>query len=111
MHARTVPWHFAKDTDSIYKTFLNKRHQEGYGFHPFDLINENAKKILYLVLDPDPLIRPTVDGLLENEWISSIQSCHYENENGMDKGGEMYKSGEIHALNQVSHTHVAMCDV
>jgi protein-serine/threonine kinase len=70
MHSSSIPWRYAKVTDSRFKLFI-----ESPKFAPFERLIPPFRQLLYRILDPNPATRITMKDLLENEWVSSTCYC------------------------------------
>ncbi|KAJ3328864.1 serine/threonine-protein kinase HAL4/sat4 [Blyttiomyces sp. JEL0837] len=105
MISNSVPWRAAKDGDPHYTEFLKKRKPEYQsGYVPFDRLVPGSKSILYRILEPAPSIRPSVQTILEDEWLSKQEVCHTEMENdpsAVTASGEVYQGPRWPAVRHV----------
>jgi protein-serine/threonine kinase len=74
---KTLAWHCAKDDDPIFLKYLKRR---SYGYPEFEVLDYDPKRLLYIILEPDPNKRPEIVELVLDKFISSIDSCMPDNE-------------------------------
>lgn len=65
-----IPWNMASEKDFQYKKYLMKRSPTE---EPFARLARGPRMLLYRMLDPNPMTRITIEGILQDEWIESIQ--------------------------------------
>jgi serine/threonine protein kinase len=76
MCQKTVPWALAKSSDPHYSVYIQKRHDEGYGFSQFDRLPQGPKSIIYQIMHPDPEKRWNTEELLKQPYMNNIEFCH-----------------------------------
>jgi protein-serine/threonine kinase len=69
MLTRTLTWNIAKEEDKNYEKYILRRE---YGFPPFELLSIQPKRIIYLLLHPEPAKRPEMKQILQDSWVASI---------------------------------------
>ena len=69
MLEKEMLWASAQDSDCNYVKYTKKRET---GYPQFEMQNYDPKRLLYLLMDPDPKGRPEASQLLEDLWIKSI---------------------------------------
>ena len=74
MSYNSVPWKIAKREDTHYRYYLQNRAK----FWPIERLHFGQRKLMYRLLDPDPLKRITIAEILQDEWFQSIEYCHYD---------------------------------
>ena len=72
MLGKGMLWTKAQDSDANYAKYTKKRET---GYPPFEMQDPDPKRILYLLMDPNPKGRPEASQLLEDIWIKSISMC------------------------------------
>ncbi|KAI8814755.1 kinase-like domain-containing protein [Cladochytrium replicatum] len=91
-----VPWGSSRETDTQYQIYVAKRRPPGLGtangFPPFDRILPVTRNVLYRCLEPNPDTRPTVDDILADAWIESIECCTKGNVDISDTVQHRHKS-------------------
>ncbi len=96
MYKSSVPWHIARPTDQYYSSYVQKRHDECYGYMYFDRLPIGPKETIYKMLNPDPAKRLTIPELQETDFMKKIEYCH-------DLPGE--NKGNTPIYNEVRHVH------
>ncbi|KAI9208356.1 kinase-like domain-containing protein [Polychytrium aggregatum] len=66
-----IPWRSAEETDARFKYYLDHRSS----FWPFEQLAPGPRKVIYGMLDPSPLTRFSLDKLIADEWIQTLQYC------------------------------------
>lgn len=77
---KSIPWRVAKAADphyGRYLDFINKKGKErgGFGFPPFDRTPPGPRRLLYGLLDSDPVTRVGVSAVMEDEWFRNVEAC------------------------------------
>ncbi|KAI8999780.1 kinase-like domain-containing protein [Gaertneriomyces semiglobifer] len=80
---RCIPWRVAKVTDPHYCAYSNSiKHNSTKdgprptsGYPPFDRTPVGPRKLLYRMLDPNPAKRWTIEEVLEDEWVKTVDIC------------------------------------
>lgn len=78
MCQKTVPWALAKPSDPHYSVYIQKRHDEGYGFSQFDRLPQGPKSVIYQMMQSDPDKRWNTEELLKQPYMANIEYCHTE---------------------------------
>ncbi|ORZ04185.1 kinase-like domain-containing protein [Lobosporangium transversale] len=74
-----IPFRAATKQDPNYQHFLEMRAVNAY--EPFEKLSLGTRNLLKNILDPNPETRITIEGILEDEWFKSIETCiHGENQ-------------------------------
>ncbi|KAF8936553.1 Pkinase-domain-containing protein [Dissophora ornata] len=74
-----IPFRAAKAQDLNYQHFLEMRAVNNYD--PFERLPFGARNLMKKILEPNPETRITVEGILEDEWFKTIETCiHGENQ-------------------------------
>ncbi|KAF8966530.1 serine/threonine-protein kinase HAL4/sat4 [Entomortierella lignicola] len=75
-----IPFRAATAQDPNYQHFLNMRSINSY--EPFEKLPLGPRTLLKKILDPNPETRITIEGIMEDEWFKSIETCiHGDNLN------------------------------
>ncbi|KAF9905758.1 serine/threonine-protein kinase HAL4/sat4 [Linnemannia zychae] len=73
-----IPFRAATAQDLNYQHFLSANATNSY--EPFEKLPMGARNLMKKILDPNPETRITIEGILEDEWFKSIETCiHGEN--------------------------------
>jgi len=73
-----IPFRAATSKDANFQHFLDMRAINSY--EPFEKLPFGARQLMKKILDPNPETRITIEGVLEDEWFKSIETCiHGEN--------------------------------
>ncbi|CAO3569914.1 unnamed protein product [Mortierella alpina] len=74
-----IPFRAATPQDPNYQHFLDMRAVNNY--EPFEKLPFGARSLMKKILDPNAETRITIEGILEDEWFKSIETCiHGENQ-------------------------------
>ncbi|KAG0197495.1 serine/threonine-protein kinase HAL4/sat4 [Mortierella sp. GBA30] len=74
-----IPFRAATPQDPNYQHFLDMRAVNSY--EPFEKLPFGSRNLIKKILDPNPETRITVEGILEDEWFKTIETCiHGENQ-------------------------------
>ncbi|RIA95019.1 kinase-like domain-containing protein [Glomus cerebriforme] len=68
-----IPFRMAVPTDPNYANYLEKRNNKEY--EPFEKLPRGCKELMYNILEPNPRKRITIDGIKQDTWFKSIESC------------------------------------
>ena len=69
MLGKGMLWATAQDSDPNYAKYIKRRET---GYPPFEIQDPDPKRLLYLLMDPDPKGRPEANQLLEDKWVNSF---------------------------------------
>ncbi|KAI8898023.1 hypothetical protein BC833DRAFT_591496 [Globomyces pollinis-pini] len=81
------PWSVANDSDSRFVTFKESRQH----FSPFERLHPKFRNLMYKMLEIQPDLRLTMEKVLNDEWIKSIEYCH-GNETEMERMLHLHES-------------------
>ncbi|KAF9115938.1 serine/threonine-protein kinase HAL4/sat4 [Mortierella sp. AM989] len=74
-----IPFRAATAQDPNYQHFLDTCAVNSY--EPLEKLPFGARNLMKKILDPNPETRITIEGVLEDEWFKSIETCiHGENQ-------------------------------
>ncbi|KAF9586692.1 serine/threonine-protein kinase HAL4/sat4 [Lunasporangiospora selenospora] len=74
-----IPFRAATSQDPNYQHFLDMRGVNAY--EPIERLPFGARNLMKKILDPNPVTRITIEGILEDEWFKSVETCiHGENQ-------------------------------
>lgn len=59
--------------DPNYASYLEKRNNRDY--LPFEKLPQGCRELMYNILEPNPRKRITIEGIKQDPWFKSIESC------------------------------------
>ncbi|ODV95452.1 hypothetical protein PACTADRAFT_42653 [Pachysolen tannophilus NRRL Y-2460] len=100
MTLRRFPWKVPKLSDGSFKAFSvlpdNLKSKTRGPYRLLRLLPHASRPLIGAMLDLNPNKRITMEGILNDEWFSSIDVCHYDASNQLVKG----KSHEHHLVTE-----------
>lgn len=76
MQFQEIPWRMAKlPTDNSYALFVQNYPHSSAPQPLHNLMPKECHSIMKSMLNPDPAKRPTIEQVLKDEWIESIEVC------------------------------------
>jgi serine/threonine protein kinase len=63
----------AVPNDPNYANYLEKRSNRDY--LPFEKLPQGCRDLMYKILEPNPRKRITIDGIKQDPWFKSTESC------------------------------------
>jgi protein-serine/threonine kinase len=67
-----IPWHIASEKDLQFKKYISKRSPIE---EPFMRLAREPRMLLFKMLDPNPATRISIENIIQDPWIRSIQPC------------------------------------
>lgn len=80
-----LAWHKAKRTDASFCGYT-RAYEQGQVFELFKALDHNERRVLHLLLDPNPNTRVTASELLNDTWVKSIQVCEHSKQHKHTEG-------------------------
>ncbi|RKP08307.1 kinase-like domain-containing protein, partial [Thamnocephalis sphaerospora] len=74
MRFQSIPFRQANRSDPNYLGFLERR--RAGAFEPFLKLSEGCRRLMYRILEPDTSRRLTIEQILEDPWVKSIEVCN-----------------------------------
>lgn len=97
----SVPWKQAVKSDPHYRYYLQNRCKN---FWPIDRMAPGPRKLMYQLLDPDPVKRYSIAQILDDDWVKSIEyCCHWKEADGPDLLDT--ETNNVPKLKKVRHAH------
>ncbi|KAJ3413253.1 serine/threonine-protein kinase HAL4/sat4 [Chytridiales sp. JEL 0842] len=107
MLLNSVPWRAARLKDSHYQEYLsNRRPQTSSGYIAFDRLPPGPRGLMYKILEPDAYMRPTVQMLLNDEFVGACEVCHYLGPKNSGEGEKREGGVEGPEWPAVTHRHL-----
>lgn len=89
MQFQELPWRVAKQADPTFATYLREYHHkpDANGHSPTppplnNLVPRECRSVIRHMLDPDPKSRWTIDEVLKDKWLASVEVCKEGEVNG-----------------------------
>jgi protein-serine/threonine kinase len=73
MYFQSIPFRQANRSDPNYLGFLERR--KTGAFEPFLRLPEGCRQLMYRILEPDASRRLTIEQILDDPWVKSIEIC------------------------------------
>ncbi|KAI9362144.1 kinase-like domain-containing protein [Pilaira anomala] len=74
MTIRRFPWRIPRQTDPSFRAFATNQNQQQ--FRLLKLLPREARPVMAGILDIDPTRRSTLNTVLADKWVQSIDVCH-----------------------------------
>ncbi|PKY18917.1 Pkinase-domain-containing protein [Rhizophagus irregularis] len=68
-----IPFRMAVPNDPNYASYLEKRNNRDY--LPFEKLPQGCRELMYNILEPNSRKRITIEGIKQDPWFKSIESC------------------------------------
>jgi protein-serine/threonine kinase len=68
-----IPFRMAVPTDPNFASYLEKRNNKG--FEAFERLPHGCRELMYRILEPNAKKRITIEGIKQDAWFKSIESC------------------------------------
>lgn len=71
MASNSIPWRCAQPTDTRFRLYIESHKK----FAPFERIHPGLRKLMYRILEPDPVLRISMKEIVADDWLSSVEVC------------------------------------